>query len=202
MKRFALIILSCIIWGFTSCDPDVPGEEINLPEMHFGFKVFPDTAYIKLGDTIILHSSIPSTLSNGIKVEDGKATIDLFMSQRDEIPVVNIDNETVVIGTHMDLLEEKGSIRINPSTNKIVELYAYPYEDSIQVRIKFIPLKTGTFRFSAQSKFYEGSSGKTRTQPYFDMEDTHWDLYQIPEHPGPNPGEESYYKSYWFAVYE
>lgn len=198
MKKYLVLLLSVLT--LISCDPDPLVEGITLPEMEFGLQVSPDTAYIKRGDTLTLYASIPSTLSNGVKIEDGKATIDLFMSYRNEIPALHMNNETVVVGTHLNVLEEKGSIRIYPSTNNIVEIYAHPYGDSIQVAIKFIPLKTGTFRFSVQSMFYEGKKGKTRTVPKFAMKDTHWDLYQIPEYPGPNPGEDSYYRSYWFAV--
>ncbi len=199
MNKYLVLLLSVLT--LISCDPkDMANEGITLPPMEFGLKVSPDTAYIKLGDTLTLYASIPSTLSNGVKIEDGKATIDLFMGYRTEVPATNVNNEAVVVGTHLNILEEKGSVRISPQTGKIVEIYAHPYGDSIQVEMKFIPLKTGTYVMQVYSKFYEGKKGKTRTIPKFAMEDTHWDLYQIPGDPSPNPGEDSYYKSYWFAV--
>ena len=200
MKKYLILLLS--ISTLISCEPkDFPNEGIDLPEMEFGLKISPDTAYIRLGDTVTLAASIPSTLSNGVKIEDGKATIDLFMSYRTEVPATNVNNETVVVGTHLNVLEEKGSIRVSPNTGKIVEIYAHPYGDSIQVAIKFIPLKKGTFRFSVQSMFYEGSKGKTRTVPKFDVENPHWDqLWKIEGHPAPSAKESSYYRNYFFAV--
>ena len=198
MKKYLVLFLSTLV--FISCEPAPIDEGITLPEMEFGLIVSPDSAYIKLGDTLTLHASIPSILSNGVKIEDGKATIDLYMGYRNEIPVLHTNNEAVVVGTHLNILEEKGSVRISPNTGKIVEIYALPYGDSIQVEMKFIPLKTGTYVIQTYSKFYEGKKGKTRTIPKFAMEDTHWDLYQIPGDPAPAPGEDNYYKSYWFAV--
>ena len=199
MRKYLVLLLSVLT--LISCDPkDMPNEGIDLPEMEFGLQVSPDTAYIKLGDTLTLYASIPSTLSNGVKIEDGKATIDLFMGYTPEIPVYNFQFEGVVIDNHLNVIEDKGSIRISPQTGKIVEIYAHPYGDSIQVAMKFIPLKVGTYIMQPKSMFYEGKQGKTRAIPKFAMEDTHWDLYQIPGDPSPNPGEDSYYKSYWFAV--
>lgn len=198
-KVFVLVLM---ILFLSSCDPDVPGEDITLPTMEFGINVFPDTAYIKLGDTITIHSGISSTLSDGVKITDGKATIDLYMAYSPEMPITTISSYTAEEGTHFSFKLEKGDIRVNPTTNKLAEIYAIPYDDSILVMINFIPLKIGTYCFQVQSKFFEGSQGKTRTDPKFDMEDTHWDLWQVAEHPGPNPGEKEYYTSYWFAVYE
>jgi len=148
-----------------------------------------------------LYASIPSILSNGVKIEDGKATIDLYMGYRNEIPVLHTNNEAVIVGTHLNILEEKGSVRISPNTGKIVEVYAHPYGDSIQVAIKFIPLKTGTYVMQFYSKFYEGKRGKTRTVPKFDVENPHWDqLWKIEGHPAPSAKESSYYRNYFFAV--
>ncbi len=196
------MVLFLSVLTLISCDPkDMADEGIDLPPMEFGLKVSPDTAYIKLGDTLTLYASIPSTLSNGVKIEDGKATIDLYMGYRNEIPALHTNNEAVVVGTHLNILEEKGSIRISPQTGKIVEIYAHPYGDSIQVAIKFIPLKKGTFRFSVQSMFYEGKKGKTRTVPKFDVENPHWDdLWKIEGHPAPSVNESIYYRNYFFAV--
>jgi len=98
MKKYLVLFLS--ISTLISCEPkDFPNEGIDLPEMEFGLKVSPDRAYIRLGDTVTLYASIPSTLSNGVKIEDGKATIDLFMSYRTEVPATNVNNETVAVGT-------------------------------------------------------------------------------------------------------
>ena len=198
MKKYLVLLLSTLV--FISCEPDPIDEGITLPEMEFGLIVSPDSAYIKLGDTLTLHASIPSILSNGVKIEDGKATIDLYMGYTPQVPVTVFQFETVIVDDHVNVIAGKGSIRISPKTGKIVEIYAHPYGDSIQVAMEFIPLKVGTYNFKVQSMFYEGKKGKTRTVPKFAMEDTHWDLCQIIDVPTPHPGEENYYKSYWFAV--
>ncbi len=77
MKKYLIIILAILI---VSCEPNPAKEGINLPAMEFGLNVSPDSAYIKIGDTVILSGSISSTLSNGVKIEEGKAEIDLFMA--------------------------------------------------------------------------------------------------------------------------
>lgn len=198
MKKYLVLLLSVLT--LISCDPDPLVEGITLPEMEFGLKISPDTAYIKLGDTLTLYASIPSTLSNGVKIEDGKATIDLYMGYTPEIPVYNFQFEGVVVDNHLNVIEDKGSIRISPQTGKIVEIYAHPYVDSIQVAMKFIPLTVGTYCFQTQSMFYKGSKGKTRTIPKFNMPNHHFDeLWKIP---GDNyqPGDQGYDSRYLFAV--
>lgn len=199
MKNLLIIILgSAFIY---SCDPDIPGEGITLPVMEFGFKVSPDTAYIKLGDTIILSASIPNTLDNGIEINDGIATISSSISYSNEIPIETFNFHPAYENEFIKLISSIGNYDA-ASTGQITNFYAIPMGDSIKFEIKIVPLIIGTYSIHLYSKFYEGSQGKTRTQPKFDMEDVHWDLYQVPEYPAPNPSDEGYYKSYRFAVYE
>lgn len=54
--------------------------------MGFGLTVSPDTAFKKPGDTIIPSGGISSTLSNGVKIEDGEAEIALFYGYTEQTP--------------------------------------------------------------------------------------------------------------------
>ncbi len=191
-----------LIFVLQSCEPMPAEEGITLPAIDIGLKVNPDTAYVKLGDTVYLTASVSSTLSNGVKLEDGKATIDLYMGYTNQIPITEFHFETIEKDLHTKIITNKGDIRVYPSTGNIVEIYALPYGDSLRLSIAFVPQKKGSYCFQVQSMFYEGKKGKTRTQPFFDMNDVHWDLYQIPELDSlkPLPGTPEYYKSYYFAV--
>jgi len=200
MKKVVIILCVCFGMLLYSCEPDPSKEGINLPPMEMGLQITPDTAFIKLGDTVWLRSSISSTLSNGVKIEDGKATIDLFIGYINQVPVVDFAFEAAIPNDHLQIYSTLGGINISSNTSKITDIYALPYGDSIQVEIAFIPLKKGTYAFEVQSMFYEGKQGKTRTVPKFDMLDTHWDLQQIPNQTIPLPGTTEYYTSYLFAV--
>ncbi|HTO15204.1 MAG TPA: hypothetical protein VLZ83_05520 [Edaphocola sp.] len=199
MKKLLLICFGLLL--LASCEPDIIGEGINLPEMKFGFNVSPDTSYVKVGDTITLFASIPSTLNNGVKITDGKAIIAASMGYKNEIPFQNLAMKSAKIKEEFELIEFAGGVTYTLS-GSIREFFAFIDGDSIKFAAKIIPKKFGTYAIQLSSKFYEGSAGKTRTRPSFDMLDTHWDLHQIPGYPAPQPGEESYFKSYWFAVYE
>lgn len=198
MKNLLIIFLSSIT--LISCDPDIPGEGINLPEMEFGIKIHPDTAYIKLGDTINVSASIYNTLSNGVRITDGKAVMDFGCVRFFETPVIDY-NKITTCEEEVDfvLFEDFGKVIIN--SKKIREIHAYPYGDSIVVSFRFIPLKKGTFNFYISSKFFEGSQGKTRTQPYFDMINHNFEdhLWRVDDR---KPGDYSYESNYLFAVYE
>jgi len=199
MKKILFIFLSSLT--LISCDPDIPGEGITLPQMEFGFKVFPDTAYIRTGDTLTITTNISNLLENDIRINDGKAVIGTYIGFTEEMPYKNWGMISAKNYDHIELIEITGGVTYNKS-GSIGDLIAYLNEDSITLKIGIIPKKKGTYCIQLSSKFFEGSQGKTRTQPYFDMEDCHWDLYQVAEYPGSNPGEEGYNKSYWFAVYE
>lgn len=199
MKHLIILLFSTIF--LYSCDPDVPGEGITLPHMEFGFKVNPDTDFIKIGDTIKITTAISNILRDGTIIKDGIATISASIGYSDEIPLKKTGMLPAKNGLEIDVIEFFGTTTFNKS-GSIGDLIAYLNEDSITLKIGIIPKKKGTYCIQLSSKFFEGTQGKTRTQPYFDMEDCHWDLYQVAEYPGPNPGEEGYNKSYWFAVYE
>lgn len=200
MKR--LISVLAIIIFLPSCDPDVAGEGVNLPEMEFDLNLNPHSAYLQLGDTITLSTTISNILSNGVHIDDGKATIDLYMGYTQQIPITTFGFETVEVGNHVNLLEKKGEIRIYESTNSIVEVYVLPYGDSLKLEVAFIPLKIGTYSFQVQSKFYEGSKGKTRTLPKFNMPNHHFDTLWKVEGDNYQPGNIGYDSRYLFAVTE
>lgn len=200
MKKLLIILLSSVT--LVSCDPDIPGEGITLPQMEFGFKVSPDTAYIKLGDTITLSASISNVLTNGTVITDGKAVIDLNYAISDEIPLLTSSFKTALYDDDFKLQILIGDIDINASTKKISSMYAVPFEENISIDIKIIPLKKGTHIFALYSKFFEGSQGKTRTQPFFEMPNHHFDeLWEIPGGEL-GPGDYGYDNRYLFAVYE
>lgn len=199
MKKYAAILSG--IFFFSSCDPDVSGEGINLPYLEFGIKVFPDTAYIKVGDTLTISASISNTLDDGVTITDGKAVIGAGIAHSHETPVETFNFHSQLFDEYLDIFNIHGGVNIH-SSGMIREFQAVPIGDSIKFELKLIPKKTGTFNINSASMFFEGSQGKTRTYPYFDVGDLHWDLTQIPGSPPPKPEEQSYNKSYWFAVYE
>lgn len=199
MRNLLIIILGSVF--IYSCDPDIPGEGITLPAMKFGFKVSPDTAYIKLGDTIILSASIPSTLDNGVKITDGIATISTSITYSENIPI----ETNIFIPAYKDIYmfidNEIGDFK-TASTGQIIDFYAIPFGDSIKLKFKITPLKTGTYCLGVASKFFEGSQGKTRTQPYFEMSNHNFDkFWKIPEEIY-KEGDDVYERGYLFAVYE
>lgn len=202
MKKLLIIFLSSVI--LVSCDPDIPGEGINLPEMEFGFKISPDTVYIKVGDTITLSASISNVLSDGTIIMDGKAVIDFGCVRYFETPIIdNYKLSTCVNGIDFQLIKEIGEVYIQSGTGNIRELYAYPHGDSIKCSFYFIPLKQGTYSFLLSHKFYEGSEGKTRTNSFFYIKDNNGEeLWKVPGMPALTPDDPSYKRLYYFAVYE
>lgn len=195
MKHLIILLFSTIF--LYSCDPDVPGEGITLPQMEFEMQVYSDSSFIKLGDTIYLYSSIPSKLNNGIIIEEGEASIDLYMGYSSQIPIEIFGFETVKNNEHTGIFTLDGEIVISPTTSNIVNINALPVGDSIKVRIGFIPKKVGTYTFYTQSLFYEGKIGKTRTNPTFKNSTKNFDvLWRL------STEDLNFSKQYLFAVYE
>jgi len=200
MRKYLLFIIVITQLMIISCEPKPSGEGINLPPIAIGLKVSPDTAYIKLGDTVYLTASVSSTLSNGVKLEDGKAIVDLFIGYINQTPITTFAFDAALPNEHLLIFEDSGGVNISNETGKVTHIYALPYGDSLQVALAFVPLKKGTYGFQIQSMFYEGSKGKTRTQPYFINENHHFDeLWRIPGN-SYYPGEQGYDSRYYFAV--
>ncbi len=193
--RQSILLLFTLLLLMQSCEP-MPGDEgITLPPINIGLKVSPDTAYVKLGDTVYLTASVPNTLSNGVKLEDGKATINLYHGYISEIPIITFDFEEVTDNIDSKFIVEKGGIQYMQNERKILNIDLLPYGDSLQLSIAFVPLKKGTYTFYIQSMFYEGSKGKTRTQPYYINTNHNFDeLWHIPEN------DYDYDRQYLFAV--
>lgn len=189
MKNTNLLLIFFLLF-FLSCDPDVPGEGINLPPLEFAFKVNPDTAYIKVGDTLTLESSISSTLDGGVTLSDGEAILGFLFWYYPYNPITQAGGEHALEDNHYNVVIEEGGFiyNTNPS-NRVQDLKTWPKGDSLKIKYHFFFLKKGVYVFALSSKFYEGSKGKTRTSPYFDVKDPHWGFYQIPNNPPPSPGD-------------
>ena len=198
---FKIIIIALL---FTSCDPHNPATEgIDLPPINLGFKMYPDTAYIKEGETVTFSGSVSNILSNGVKIEKGQCIVRIYFGYWEQTPITEFGNVSAERNEHFDLEIVKGGVKTWTGTNKnqILDIYAEPYGDSLQVEFKFKMLKKGTYSLHLYSSFYdEKNIGKARTNPKFEMQNTHWDLWQVPNMPGHKAGEEGYYNSYKFAV--
>lgn len=204
MIKNVILFLSGIFL-LSSCDPHGAEEGLTLPQMKFGFRVSPDTTYIKLGDTVTISGAIPNPLENGVRITDGKAIIETAMGYREEIPIVNVDGESNLVDEYLDIYTTIGGVEIGFADNPglVRWFYAVPDGDSIKLEIKIIPHKVGSYSISLYSSFFEGSQGKTRTQSIFDVENNHFDeLMKIPGSEELGPGDYGYDNAYVFAVYE
>lgn len=202
--RYLAIILALFLAGCKSCQVGGSGENLTLPDMVFPISVFPDTAYIKLGDTLRIHASIPSQLNDSIKVIDGKGEIWVGFASSPYTPINTLSLYNSAIDSEdFESYVIKGGVGISESSGKLREIYIIPEDDSLSVDILILPLKTGTYGFSLQSSFFEGSQGKARTHAFFDIEDNHGEeLLAIPDMPALTPDSPNYKKLYYFAVYE
>lgn len=201
MKKLFNIIFVLIL--FSSCEPDVASEGVNLPPIDFPFNIENDTAYLKLGDTLIVSTIISNILSDGSKITDGKASIKIGSSYSSEIPIVDGNSfKRAKNDYEFSYLITEGSILIQENSSNLYHLYAYPSkEDSIKITLYYIPLKKGTFSFDLSSLFYEGTIGKTRTNPFFNVINNNGEeLWQVPNMPAIQPNDPAYNKHYYFAV--
>lgn len=195
-----MVLLSNV---FIACDPDVANEGINLPGIEFGLVLKPDSSFIKLGDTVTLKSSISNVLLNGVKITDGKAAINLYLGYTEQTPITTFGFTEVEKGNQSLILLKKGDIEYVDNGKKILNIYALPYSnDSFQIEISFIPLKKGTYCFQVQSMFYEGTKGKTRTNPKFQMFNHHFDALWEIDGDNYQSGDFGYDSRYLFAVTE
>lgn len=190
-----------------SCDPGAGNEGVNpdLPSVMFAFNVSPDTAYVKVGDTITLYSSISSTLSNGVKLKDGDVYIDASLYYFDTFPITNNNQISVNAksGNHYTLLVENGDIQNNTADIGSFRGLTTQYEnDSFVFKYKFILNKSGLFWFHLGGNFLNCSIGKTYAGAEFNMINTHWNFIQINGEENPLPNSEEYYSSYRIAVTE
>ena len=200
MKKYLVLLLSTLV--FISCEPDPIDEDITLPEMEFVFNVMPDTAYIKIGDTLTLYAALSSITSTGIQLTNGTGEIRVSMGMAENIPKTSYDdNKAPENGSDYNIIIKNGNVKWGTSRkDQIRSFTTVPSEDSIIMHYKFVFIKRGLFNFSLQSSFYEGTKGKTRWNGSFGVKDTNWDFFQVPGETIPTPGEGNYYRSYWIAV--
>jgi hypothetical protein len=186
-----------------SCDPDVAGEGVNLPQLNYPFKVSPDTAYIKIGDTLTIQSSISSTLANGIKITNGQSEIKCYIGFWGTVPITDPDNfDEVYDGKDYKIIAIAGAVKYNDKVDGLVlGLTTTPGGDSLKMNYKIIFNRKGVFQFSFYSGFYEGSKGKTRTRGYFNVPDPNWnELWKLSDNPAPLPGTTGYNENYLIGV--
>jgi hypothetical protein len=201
--KTVIFMLSVVLFA-TSCDPDVAGEKITLPPMEFAFKVSPDTSFLRVGDTFSMHASLSTTLSNGIKLEDGYGEIGIFVGKSNNIPV-NSNLSLALNNTDYKLIIEGGGVKFaTGDPNHLIRMTSTPTGDSLIMDYKFIMLEPGVFRFDINSSsFFEGSKGKARWSARFNVANPNWDsLWRIPGNPMPQPSEDYYSRNYLIAVTE
>jgi len=204
MKGRGAILLMLLGILFTSCDPDVAGEGIDLPAMEFDFRVSPDTAYLKVGDTFTMHAAISSLLSNGVILTDGEGEIWFGMSKSENIPRTSEEDFSIPLNNiDYKIIIDVGGVKWIDN-NQIFRLTYFPKEDSIIMSYKFVFLKKGLYQIGGfQSSFYEGTKGKTRANAHFDVINPHWnEFWQVTGSPAPTPNDYYYYNHYLIAVTE
>ena len=205
MKK--LIIIGAMIAPLlSSCDPYGASDNLTvaIPPLEFKFDITPDTAYIKLGDTITFYTAIENpTLENGERLKDGK-TILMFGGAWCRNTPRTDDDTSFGLKYEEHFLYEMPFGGVNILENKSMNrLYAYPDGgDSIRIAFKFIPLKAGTYIMGVQSNFFEGSQGKSRTNAKFNILNNN--LEDLTDFDGEyaQPDDLLYYRNFCFAVYE
>ncbi len=187
----------------SSCDPDVANEGVNLPQIDFPFTIENDSSHFKLGDTLKVSAIVSNILSDGTKLSDGKASIKIGNSYSNEIPILNSSTQRRAKNEiEFKVINLEGAIYIQETTSNLYHLYSFvEEEDSMKISFYYIPLKTGTYSFDLASLFFEGKQGKTRTNPFFNINDNHGEiLWQVPNMPAISPNDPSYKRYYYFAV--
>lgn len=203
MKK--LIIIGALIAPLlSSCDPYGASDNLTIaiPALEFEFDIAPDTAYVKLGDTLTFYASIENPLlETGERLKDGKAILSFTGSWCRHTPVTDEDT-TVALLQDEHFLYENNEGEVYMFHDHLNRLFAYPDGgDSIRIAFKFIPLKTGTYGFNVQSNFFEGSQGKTRTKAHFDIETNNTEILML-DNPPITPDMPLFNTLYCFAVYE
>ena len=202
MKRAKITIIVAALIGFTSCDPDVATEGIDMPEMIFAFKVNPDTAYLKIGDTLLIESSISSN-HGGVQVTGGEIILGEHIGYYPNEPITSTEgSETCLEGVHFDMAYYHGDFtrKITSKPNYLSDFRTVPQTDSIRFKYGFVFLRKGVYQFSIYPSFYEGGKGKARTSGFFDVTNPHWAFYQIPGVINPASSDPNYRQSYLISV--
>lgn len=206
MRVLVFILFFVALVATSSCDPDVAGEKITLPPMEFAFKVSPDTAFVKVGDTVTMHASLSTTLSEGIKLEDGYGEVWIAIAKSINIPFgSNNDLSSALNNEDYKLIIEEGGVKFaSANPGNLIRINTTPTGDSLIMSYKFVMLKPGAYRFDINGpSFYEGSKGKARWSARFDVANPNWDtLWQIVGHSAPQPNENHYFRNYLVAVTE
>lgn len=200
--RYSIIFLAFFLAGCKSCQVGGSNENLTLPDMVFPIQIFPDSAYIKLGDTVTIYTGIPNP-HDTVLVEDGKGIVDFYFAFSDSTPITEFKLTPLINENHVDIVNIDGILRLWEASGRLLDVAVAIRTDSILAHIKLIPLKSGTYSLSLQSSFFEGSQGKARTYAYFDVEDNHGEeLWVVPDMPALTPDSPNYRKLYYFAVYE
>ncbi len=202
--KYIIIMLGLLnLVSCSSCEPDPINEGITLPQMEFAFKVYPDTSYIKVGDTFTLYAAMSSITSNGIKLDDGEGELWFGIVKGENIPRISYqDIKSALNNEDYHLIVRKGGVKwVQSNPNELLRLTAFPLGDSIIMHYELIFLKKGLFQIGGfQSSFYEGSKGKGRWNAYFDVKDPNWSFFQVPNETIPTPNDDYYNRHFFVAV--
>lgn len=205
-KYLSITIYLLLFISLISCEPSPSKEGITLSPMEFVFKVSPDTSYLRVGDTFSMHAGLGTTLSNGIRLEDGEGEVWIYVVKSVNIPVgSNSDLSSALNNEDYKLIVEGGGVKFaTADPQNLIRITSTPTGDSIIMSYKFVMLKPGVFRFDINGpSFYEGSKGKARWSARFDVANPNWDsLWRIAGNPMPQPSEDYYYRNYLIAVTE
>lgn len=204
MKNYFYILI--FVFGCLSCDPDVVGEKITLPDMNFNVNLAPDTAYLKIGDTLRIRSSLNTNYSgNNINLTEGEPLIGAYIGyyRNETYPITNADSvEQALENNQYKIILSKGRLKYNSSKPLILGFIPQIYNDSFLFDAKIVFNKVGLYSISLSSNIYESNQGKARTNARFIADNLNWQYYSFPDAQNPSPTEEKYYRRYSIAITE
>lgn len=194
--RIIIFILSLSILA-TSCDPDVAGEKINLPNIQLPLSVHPDIIEINVGDSFSFYGAVVNDLG-GVKLEGGEGRLSASIGYFSTNPITAQNSAvTAKEGIHYELVKQFGDVILVDET---INTYKIDIRnDSLRLGMKFKLLQPGIYQFYVSSNFYQGNQGKSRINPKFNVFDPHWNFFQNGI-PNPTPDQATYYQSYLVAV--
>ena len=200
-----VLIVAIVIFCFaTSCDPDVAGEKISLPQMNFLVNLNLDTTHLSIGDTLNLRTSLNTNYAgNNIVLTEGEALLNAYIGyfKNTAYPITNTDSvEQAIDGNHYKILLSNGRVIYNSSKPLLLGFVSQIYNDSFVFDTKIVFNKKGLFAIELSSGFYESPKGKARTNPKFSSNNLNWQYYNFPSSQNPSQSEENYYRRYTIAV--
>jgi hypothetical protein len=181
----------------TSCDPDVAGEKINLPNIQLPLSVYPDTIEINIGDSFSFYGAVSNDL-DGVTLEGGEGRLSASIGYFSANPITT-QNSAVIAkeGFHYEIVQQFGEAIF---ADDAINTYKIDVRnDSLRLGMKFKLLQSGIYQFYVSSNFYQGNQGKSRVNPKFNVSDPHWNFFQNGI-PNPTPDQDTYYQSYLVAV--